>query len=173
MKTIEQYIEAEMNGKITRKKNSPLPSILVLACGIGLMVLLRTVGMGDTLGATCLTLGLITTAVGIVLTAMSLTGAMSHFVYLPTRSRMCDKKVYISSDDCKLFSDALAQGDVKQLKTITRCTNSNSLLRIVASRDGACALVQAGRNDTGHFEPDTDVHLLSGAETIAIQNLIK
>ena len=62
MKTIEQYIDTEMAGKIARKRNSPFIALLVLAVGLGMWGLLCTVNMEDSLSATCLTLGLICTA---------------------------------------------------------------------------------------------------------------
>ena len=173
MNTIEQYIEAEMSGKITRKKNSPLPSLLVLAVGIGLLVLLRTTQLDDTLMTTCLTFGIICTALGLILTAMSLSGAMSHYVYLPTRSRMREKKVYVSGGDYKDVVDALAEGNLRSLATLRPVVSSNSALRILASSDGDCAMVQAGRYDTGHFEPETEVRLFSGPAAAAIHHLVK
>ena len=57
-----------MSGKITRKRNSPLPSLLVLAVGIGLLTLLRLAEMGDSLMSTCLTVGMIATVLGVILT---------------------------------------------------------------------------------------------------------
>ena len=173
MKTIEQYIETEMSGKITRKRNSPLPNLLVLAVGVGLLVLLRSMKMGDSLGTTCLTVGIICTALGLILTAMSLSGAMTHFVYLPTRSRMKEKKVYISGDDYKEIADAITSGNLQPLATIRPVVSSNSAVRILASRDGECALVQAICDQSGHFEPETDVRVLNGTAAAAIQHLIK
>ena len=173
MKTIEQYIETEMSGKITRKKNSPLPSMLVLVIGVGLLLLLRTATVSDTLMATCLTLGIICTALGLILMAMSLTGAMSHFVYLPTRSGMHEKKVYVSTEDYSLVVDAIENNDQRSLALLRPVVSSNSALRILASRDGDCALLQAGRYDTGHFEPETEVCLLTGTSAIAIQHLVR
>ena len=173
MKTIEQYINTEMSGKIASKKNSPLPSLLVLAIGIGLMVLLRIMKMGDSLGTACLTIGIICSAVGLILTAMNLTGAMTHFVYLPTRSRMHEKKVYVSGDEYKDIVDAINNGNLQSLATIRPVVSSNSAVHILASRDGECSLVQAGRYDTGHFESETDVLQLSGPGAAAIQHLLR
>lgn len=173
MKTIEQYIETEMSGKISRKRNSPLPSMLVLAVGIGLLVLLRVAKMGDSLGTASLTLGIIFTALGLIHTAMSLSGAMSHFVYLPTHSRMKEKKVYVSAGDYQDLADAIASGNLQPFATIRPVVSSNSALRILASHDGECALVQAIRDQSGHFEPETDVRLLTGPSAAAIQHLMK
>lgn len=173
MKTIEQYIDAEMSGKITRKKNSPLPNMLVLAVGIVVLALLRTVKMGDTMMTTCLTIGIILTGIGLVLTAMSLSGAMSHFVYMPTHSRMHEKKVYVSGDDFKDVVDAIANDGLQPLAAIRPVVSSNSALRIFVSSDGACALVQAIRDQVGHFDPESDVLVLTGSETSAVMSLVK
>lgn len=173
MKTIEQYIDTEMSGKITRKRNSPLPGLLVLAVGIAMWVLLCTADLGDSLSATCLTVGLIATALGLILTAMNLSGALTHFVYLPTRSRMKEKKVYISGDDYKDIADAITNGNLQPLATIRPVVSSNSAVRILASRDGECVLVQAIRDQSGHFEPETPVIRLTGSEVTHIQALCK
>ena len=173
MNTIEQYIEAEMVGKMKRKSNSPIPNLLVLACGIVLLVVLHKVPMSDSLTATCLTLGLLGTAVGVVLTAMSLSGSMTHYVYLPTGSRMKKRKVYLGLDDYSLAVEAIASGNYKSLSTLKVTNTSNGALQLLYSRDGAIALVQAGRYDTGHFEPETPVACLTGVETATIQHLCK
>ena len=173
MKTIEQYIETEMSGKIGRKRNSPLPSLLVLAVGICLLMLLRTSKMEDSLGTACLTMGVICTAMGLILTAMNLSGAMTHFVYLPSRSRMKEKKIYVSGDDFKDICDAFTNGNLQPLATIRPVVSSNSAVRILASRDGEGILVQAIRDQSGHFEPETEVLLLTGNTAAAVQNLIK
>ena len=173
MKTIEQYIETEMSDKIIRKRNSLLPYLLVLAVGIGFLLLMGTANLGDSLSSTCLTIGLIATAVGLILTAMNLSGAMTHFVYLPTHSRMKETKVYVSGDDYKDIADAIASGNLRPLATIRPVVSSNSAVRILASRDGACLLVQAVRDQSGHFEPETDVRLLTGPDAEPIQHLLK
>ncbi len=159
MKTIEQYIETEMSGKIARKRNSPLPAVLVLVVGVGMLVLMSAARMGDILSATCLTVGLIGTVIGLILTAMNLTGAMTHFVYLPTRSCMREKKVYLGGDDYRDIVEAINNGDFQKLADLSPVVSSNSAVRLLASRDGECVLVQAVRDQNGHFEPETEVHL--------------
>lgn len=173
MNTIEHFIEAEMVGKIKRKSNSPIPNLMVLACGIVLLILLHKVPMSDSMTATCLTLGLIGTAVGLVLTAMSLSGSLTHYVYLPTGSRMKKRIVYLDLDDYHLAVEAIASGNYKSLSTLQVTNTSNGALQLLYSRDEAIALMQAGRYDTGHFEPETPVACLTGAETATIQHLCK
>lgn len=159
MKTIEQYIETEMSGIIARKRNSPLPAVLVLVVGVGMLVLMSAARMGDILSATCLTVGLIGTVIGLILTAMNLTGAMTHFVYLPTRSRMREKKVYLGGDDYRDIVEAINNGDFQKLADLSPVVSSNSAVRLLASRDGECVLVQAVHDQNGHFEPETEAHL--------------
>ena len=132
MKTIEQYIDTEMPGKIARKRNSPFLALLVLAVGIGMWALLCTVKMEDSLSATCLTLGLICTVLGLILTAMNLSVALTHFVYLPTHSRMREKKVYIISDDYKDVVEAVNNGNLQSLATMRPVVSSISAIRILA-----------------------------------------
>ncbi|MDY6372688.1 MAG: hypothetical protein SPL12_10410 [Bacteroidales bacterium] len=50
---------------------------------------------------------------------------------------------------------------------------SNAQLQILYSRDHSLALLQAGRLETGHFEPDTPVVQLSGSEFAALKELCK
>ena len=173
MRTIEQYIETEMSGKIAIKRNTPIPALLVLAVGIGTLALLRIVEMGDSLSATCLTIGVICTALGLILTAMNLSGALTHLVYLPTHSRMREKKVYISGDDYKDVVEAVNNGNLQSLATMRPVVSSNSAIRILASRDGECVLVQAIRDQSGHFEPETEVHILTGPSAAGLIHLTK
>ena len=171
MRTIEQYIETEMSGKIAIKRNTPIPALLVLAVGIGTLALLRIVEMGDSLSATCLTIGVICTAIGFFLTAINLSGASTHFEYLPTHSRMREKKVYISGDDYKDVVEAVNNGNLQSLATMRPVVSSNSAIRILASRDGECVLVQAIRDQSGHFEPETEVHILTGPSAAGLIHL--
>lgn len=173
MKTIEQYIDTEMSGKITRKRNSPLPGLLVLAVGIAMWVLLCTADLGDSLSATCLTVGLIATALGLILTAMNLSGALTHFVYLPTRSRMRRRKCYLSIGDYQHCLDAIGSGNIGALATLLPVTGSNEALDLLYSHDHAVALLQAIRDNSGHFEPETPVLRLTGTEVTHIQSLCK
>ncbi len=173
MKTIEQYIDTEMAGKIARKRNSPFIALLVLAVGLGMWGLLCTVNMEDSLSATCLTVALVCTALGLILTGMSLSGALTHFVYLPTHSRMREKKVYISGDDYKDIVEAVNNGNLQSLATMRPVVSSNSAIRILASRDGECVLVQAIRDQSSHFEPETEVRILAGPSAAGLIHLTK
>lgn len=173
MKTIEQYIETEMSDKIAREKSSPLVALLILAIGIAMWVLLCSTKTSDVLTTTYLTLGLICTALGLILTAMNLSGALTHFVYRPTHSRMREKKTYISSDDYKDIVDAIANGNIQSLATIRPVVSSNTAVRFIASRDGECTLIQAIRDQSGHFEPETEVRILTGPSAAGLIHLTK
>ena len=171
--TIDEYIAAEMSGKIARKAKSPLLGLLILAVGIALLVMLRMLPMGDSLMATCLTIGIIGTALGLIITAMCLTKALWHYVYTPTHSRMKQRKCYLSITDYQHCLDAIGNNNIGALGTLLPVTSSNSALSILYSRDHAVALLQAGRYDSGHFESETPVVRLVGTEVAAIEVLCK
>lgn len=171
--TIDEYVATEMGDKITRKAKSPFLGLLILAVGAALLVLLRMEVMPDALMATCLTLGIIGLGVGLVLTAMCLTKAMWHYVYLPTRSAMRRRKCYLSLTDYQHCLEAISENRTSALATLQAVTSTNSALDLLYSRDHAVALLQAGRYDTGHFEPETPVVRLVGTEVASIQLLCK
>ena len=147
--------------------------LLILAVGIFLLVLLRTQKMGDTLMTTCLTVGIIAVGVGLVLTAMCLTGAISRYVYLPTHSRMRRRKCYLSIGDYQHCLDAIGSGNIGALATLLPVPASNGALDLLYSRDHAVALLQAIRDNSGHFEPETSVIRLTSTEVNAVQQLCK
>ena len=171
--TIDEYVAAEMSDKIKRKAKSPLLGLLILAVGIFLLVMLRTQKMGDALMASCLTVGIIGTALGIIITAMCLTGAISHYVYKPTHSRMKQRKCYLGPDDYKLCIEAIGSNNLAALGALQPVVSPNSALNILYSRDHAIALLQAIRDNSGHFEPETPVTRLTGTEVNAVQKLCK
>ena len=172
-KTIDEYVSTEMSDRIVRKAKSPLVGLLVMAVGIGLLVLLRTQRMSDTLSASCLTMGIIALAVGIVLTAMCLTKALWHYVYVPTKSSMRQHKCYLSIDDYKLGLEAIQSKNYAVLGALQSVTSSNSALNILYSRDFTVALLQAGRYDSNNLVPETPVVLLLGDEASQIKALCK
>ena len=171
--TIDEYVAAEMSDKIKRKAKSPLLGLLILAVGIVLLVLLRTQRMDDTLATLCLTVGIIALGTGLVLTAMCLSGAISRYVYLPTNSRMRRRKCYISLDDYKLCLEAIGCNNLAVLGALHPVTSSNEAIDLLYSHDHAVVLLQAIRDNSGHFEPETTVIRLTGTEVTHIQALCK
>lgn len=171
--TINEYIAAEMDEKIVRRHNSPLSVLILLAIGAGLLILLFKADLSDSMQTATLTVCAITTAMGILLTAMTLSGALWHYLYVPTHSRMKDKMVYLSVNDYQHCVDILGSGNLAALATVMPTVSSNGAVHILKSHDGAVALLQAGRYDTGHFDPETGVVVLLGTEVAAIQQLCK
>ena len=172
-KTIDEYIATEMAGKIESRRKSPVMPLVVLALGVALLVLMRAGSLADSMQMLVLTLGVLTLAVGIVLTAMSFSGAMRFYRYEPTRSRMTNRKVYVGSGDYGKAVDAIQKDDKDGLDNLRPDTNSNGAIHLVRSRDGAIALLQAGRFDSGHFEPDTPVMCLTANDVTHISSLCK
>lgn len=173
VKTIDEYIATEMGGKIVRKRKSPIPYITILAVGILLLVLLHNIHAADSLQAFILTAGIICLAVGLVLTAVNISGAMWCYKYVSTGSSMKDKKVYLDINDYLKASEALRNGNTSSLAGLRAIVSSNNALRVLCSKDGSIALVQGGRYDTGQFEAETPVVCLVGTEVAAIEVLCK
>ena len=173
IQTIEEHIAAEMGGKIERKRNSIVVPLTVLAVGVGLIVLLTQTHLSDALSSTCLTVGLIATALGIILTAMNLSGALCHYRYVSTGSRMKDHKVYLTADDYRKALDAMKEDQMAELSALHPVNSSNCALRILASRDGSIALVQPMRDESGHLAADAPVRCLVGTEVAHIKTLCK
>ena len=171
--TIDEYVAAEIGDKIKRKAKSPLLGLLILAVGIFLLAMLRTQKMGDTLMTFCLTVGIIATGVGIIITAMCLTGAISHYVYKPTHSRMRRRKCYLSIGDYQHCLDAVGDNNIAALATLLPVASSNGALDLLYSRDHAIVLLQAVRDNSGHFEPETQVVQLTGNEVKAVEQLCR
>lgn len=173
IQTIDEYINEKMADKIVRKRKSIAVPLLVLAAGIALLVLMRVAVMADSLQATLMTVGIICLGVGLVLTAMNLSGAMWYYRYVPTGSRMKDKKQYLGIADYQHCVDAIVKNDAAALATLQPMVSSNSAVRVLYSVDGAFALLQAGRYDTGHFEVETAVMPVSGTEVAGIKMLCR
>lgn len=169
---INEYVAAMMGDKIVQKAKSPIMGLAILIIGIGLLVLLRTQKMSDSLSAACLTLGLISTALGLILTAMSLSKALGGYYYIPTSCRMKQHKCYLSNSDYKLCLEAFNNSPAA-LGAIQPVVSSNSAIDILYSRDHAIALLQAGRYDSNNFVPETPVVCLIGADVTHIQSLCK
>lgn len=173
IKTIEEYIATEMGGKIDRKKNFPLLGLVLLAAGVAMLVLMAGIQNADSLQTFLLTAGMICVAVGFLLTAMGLSGALFHYRYAATGSRMKERKIYLNPEDYRTAHDALTTGTPSDLATVNPVVSSNCALRVLRSKDGSIALVQGGRFDTGHFEAETPVKVLVGTEVAAIEALCR
>lgn len=171
--TIDQYVASAMGDQIIRRAKSPLMGFTILAAGLALLALMHNVPMADSLQAFCLTVGVLALGVGVVLAAMCLTKALWHYHYRPSNCRMHLKKLYLDTGDYRRCLDALGAGSTADLARLRPIGTSNAQLQILYSRDHSLALLQAGRLETGHFEPDTPVVQLSGQEFAALKELCK
>ena len=173
IKTIEEHIATEMGGKIERKKNFPLLGLVLLAAGVAMLVLMAGIQNADSLQTFLLTAGMICTALGLLFTLMALSGALFHYRYAATGSRIKERKIYLSPEDYRTAYDALTTGATGDLASVKPVVSSNSALRVLRSKDGSIALVQGGRYDTGHFEAETPVKVLVGTEAAATEALCR
>lgn len=165
IETIEEYLSTRMNDKIARRKKSPVAYLTLLIIGIGSLVSLKHLPANDSLQMAVLTVGIIALAVGVVLTAMWLSGALWHYTWLPSHSKMKEKRLYLDSNDYAKAVDGLARGDKHIFEKIGLSNNGNSLVRILYSHDRAVAVVQACHEDGAHLEPDTSPLCFTGEET--------
>lgn len=173
IKTIDEYIAAEMGGKIERKKNFPLLGLVLLAAGVAMLVLMAGIQNADSLQTLLLTAGMICTALGLLFTLMALSGALFYYRYAATGSRIKERKVYLSPEDYRVAYDALTTAATGDLASVKPVVSSNCALRVLRSKDGSIALVQGGRYDTGHFEVETPVKVFVGTEVAAIEALCR
>ncbi|MBR1784930.1 MAG: hypothetical protein IJ760_05775 [Bacteroidales bacterium] len=168
---IHEYAATVMGGKIAQKRSFPIIGLVALAAGVALLAAMRVASMGDSLQMLALAAGIIALAVGLVLTAMGLGGAVKHYVYLPTGSRMASRTIYLSPADYAIAVEALGRADAAMLGSLHPVGSSNLALLTLRSRDGAVALLQAGSLDTGHFVPESDVLCLEGKAASAAAGL--
>ena len=173
METIHQYIENQMNDVIVKKKQNPIPSLLVLAVGIVLLIMMRTLQASDSLRMIMLTVGIICTALGFILTAMNLSGSMWHFFYKPTSCRMKDTKIYLSASDYRTALDAMGSNDSLTISSLKPQVSGNGALDLLFSTDGACLLLLAGHYEGSRFESETPVACFHGADALSIMKLCK
>ena len=161
---IDEYIQTRLADKVVRRANSPLVPLLITAVGVVLLVAAFAGSLSDSLQTALLTVGFLTAAVGVVWAALCLGRSLWHYHYLPTKSSMRRRRIYLSEDDYRRAVELLRSGSVGGLASLTPVTTSNGVLMAVVSRDGALSLLQAGRLESSGFEPATDVFEASGGD---------
>ena len=162
-----------MAGKIERRSNSILVPVIVCAVGIISLILAYTAHPSDAFQIALLTLGFILSFTGLVWAILCVTHTLWHYHYLPTNSPMRDKTLYLSAEDFRYCSEVLNSNNTDSSKTLRPIPSSNSVLRIVYSRDMNFALLQSGHMDTSQIEPTSPVVTLSGSEVAGISSLLR
>ena len=168
---IDEYIASQMQDKIVRRNNSPLLPAAITVIGAAALATAFTVPMSDSQQTGLIAVGFLVAAAGLVWTLMCLSGNAWHYHYLPTNCAMSDRKLYIAQSDFQHCTDCLNRGDLQSLGSVTFVPSGNLELRLVSSRDGAIALLQAGRADSTTLEPTTDVIVASGPEVAHLSAL--
>ena len=170
---LNEYITTQMSGKIERRGNSPLTPAITFAVGIISLFLAYTSHPSEDIQITLLTLGFILTATGLVWAILCITQTLWHYHYMPTNSPMRDKTLYLSTEDFHYCSEMLESGNTDTLKSISPLPSSNSVLRIVYSRDHSIALLQTCRMETSQMEPSSPVVTLRGDNVATIASLLQ
>lgn len=179
IKSIDEYIATEMNGKIATKKKISLGGIVALVCGFALLALehyyysSHTFALSDTVVTLILTVGIVSLCAGLVFTLMSISGAISYNFYIPTSSRMKRQKCYLTAESYRKAIDALRNGGKEAMGQLQATVTSNHVLHMLRSKDEAFALVQVESFDLGHGELDTPVICLEGSEVAQLKSLLQ
>lgn len=169
--SIEEYIKNNSEPQIIAHKKSPLPSLLVLACGIVLIVLSNGLHSHDSLQMVVLTIGAISAITGAIMAALCF-GKTSNYVYHPTNSHMKLHHCYVPNIYNQKIRESLASGNMDILKTIKHENSTNTRLDILISKDGAFALLQMQEFGT-IFEPATPVAKIAGDEALKVQQWLQ
>ena len=170
---LNEYITTQMTGKIERRGNSPLIPIITAVAGIAILILAFTSHPSETIQTTLLTIGFIATATGLIWSILCLSKTLWHYYYLPSSSPMRDKTLYLSPEDFRFCTEMLEKGTTDTLKTLCPVPSSNSVLRIVYSRDHSIALLQTGRMETSNLEPSSPIVTLTGIEVETLASLLR
>lgn len=161
---INEYIATQMSGEMERKGKSPMLWIILTLIGVAAIVACFARGLSDSMQTLLLTVGVIALGVGVVFSVLCFTKTLWHYKYLPTGSPVSIKTVYLNTDDYRRCREALAENRHDILNTLTPQISTNSGVTVVRSRDAALVLLQAGRYDTGVFEPESPVVRLQADE---------
>lgn len=170
---INEYITTQLSGKIERRGNSPLVPALIAITGITILIMAYSSNPSEVIQTTLLTLGFILAATGLIWSILCLSKTLWHYLYLPTNSPMRNKTLYLSTEDFHYCSEMLESDNISTLKTLCPVPTSNSVLRIVYSRDRSIALLQTCRMETSQMEPSSPVVTITGDNVATIASLLR
>lgn len=161
--SIEDYIHTTPSLQIGSRKKNPVPSIIVMVCGIALCVL--TQGMDDhhdSLQMTVLSIGVAAIIAGAIMFLLCF-GKSVNYVYQPTKSPMRLYHCYVANGSRNQVKELVSSGNMELLKTVRHEISTNTMVDVLISNDGACALLQVEEYGTT-FEPASSVCQVTGAE---------
>lgn len=173
MEKIDEYILKHMNNEVEKKGKNPTLWLLLTVIGVAIIVVSFSKSLSDSLQTFLLTVGSAAAAVGAVLSVLCITKTMWVYQYLPTGKSIKMRSIYLSIDDYKQLKTALADHRYAELGKLQPQVSTNMGAQLAGTTDGKFALLQGGRYDVGHFEPETEVFRLDGAESAAVQSWIK
>ncbi len=179
IKSIDECISTEMSSKVATRKKVSLGGILALVCGFALLTLdhyyysSHPFVLSDTAVTLILTVGIVSLCTGLVFTLMSISGAITYNLYIPTHSRMKRQKCYITADSYHKAIEGLRSGDKGALGLLQATVTSNHVLHVLCSKDDAFMMVQLESFDLGHGELETPVICLEGPEAAQLKSALQ
>lgn len=157
---IEDYIHNNPNLHIGSHRKSPMASVAVLVCSIALVAVAQMINHHDSLQMSALSAGVAGILAGAIMLMLCF-GKGANYVYSPTKSPMRRYRLYISSGNRQQMLDLLSAGDMGRLKAIRHEVSTNTMVDVLISKDGACALLQVKEYGTT-FEPVSPVCQVTG-----------
>jgi len=173
IKNIDEYISEQMGSEVAKKGKNPILWLLLTVVGVAVIVVSFSDSLSDSVQTLLLTIGSIMAAVGAVVSVLCITKTMWVYTYLPTGSRIATKTVYLALDDYKRFKEMVSNSSYGDLGELHPQVSTNMGVELARSADGRLVLLQAGRYDVGHFEPETEVVRLEGDGASSVQAWFK
>lgn len=170
---IEQYLCCNPDTKIIKKKCFPAVGLILLFLGLVMVIISAQAKIVETLAMLMLTVGVVLTLVGVASVLVSCGKDAGYYVFQPTGSRMKIYRRYINSGDKRLCAECIASGKMEALAHVRKEVSSGSLLRVLLSKDGACAVMQMEEYIPHDFVPVTPVLVINNEDVSKVRTFLK
>lgn len=171
--SIEEYIASTPDCNIVKKQKNPIPALVVMLAGTALLGSAFVHKMPDDFKFLALSIGILAGIAGLVLVCVVVCGATKRYYYVPTKSYMKMHERYIPAADKLICADIIQNGNITSLENVRIETSTDTLLRILAAKNGTFALIQLCEYVPHSFVPTTKVLAVSGAEAGIVNDFLK
>lgn len=153
---LSEYIKSDAQQNIVEQKKNPLPGLLVMVCGVGLLAVSLKLSKQDSAQMLLLTAGILMLMVGLFMVVRVFVAGCG-FVYQPTGAKMKRYCRYIHSGDRQMCADILQSGKLEGLKRVKKEVSTGSRMVGYISADGRYAVAQQEEYIPHDFVPKTGV----------------
>lgn len=175
---MENYIKIEEELKnlsvegICNKGKSALRSILFILIGVALFVVsLLVPNLSDILKMSMIVAGIGLFLYGIIELLLGM--QCNKFIYQPTGKRLKAYNIYIKSDDRSKTHDLFNDRNFIKINELHKTMTSGCLLKIMATDDGKCCVLQMQELVMDEFEPTSLSILLTGEQAAIVHKFMK